>query len=305
MLGAILALVSAAFLGTNSVVVRRAVLTVSPNYMATLTVFCGPIFFFILALATGDLFKIPYFGWQAILFFALAGIIHFAMGRSFGYRAVEILGATRAGILTGLNIVWSIFLAVIILNETVTPLMWVGICFSLSGPTIIGLKEEKVTRSFQQRVGKQFKVVDRKTFFKGIFFGTCSAIFWGSSSIFIKLGLENGAAPLGGTFIAFSAAALVVSASLLNKKNRDEVLGSDWRKLRFAAMSGLTSSTGQMMRYLALNYGSVIVVGLVSRTMPIWTLTLSFIFNRKFESFSRWVLIGYGLLIIGTVLVLF
>ncbi len=304
MLGAILGLGFAIFFGLNSIVVRRGVLKVSVNYIATLTIYTGPVFFFFLALITGDLFKIPGFNWKAILFFALSGIIHFALGRTFGYRAVQILGATRAGIMTGLNAVVSIVLAIIILGESLTPLMVVGIMLSLSGPIIIALKEGQKAGKAEARVNPNLKSIDRKTFYKGLFFGVCSAFLWGSSAIFVKLGLNEGGSSLAGSFIAFSAAALVISTALFSKANRQEMVKSDGQAFKLAMMSGLTTNIAQMLRYVALSYGSVIIVSLTSRTIPIWTLTLSFIFNRKIESFSRWVLLGNGLLIIGTVLVL-
>lgn len=304
MLGAILALGYAAFFGLNSVFARRGLLRVSSNIMATLTIFSGPVFFFLIALATGDLFKIPGFNWKATLFFALSGIVHFALGRTFGYRSTQILGATRSGIMGGLNAIVSVVLAIALLKETLTPLMMVGIFFSLSGPTIIALREEKATRTLDLRGNPKMSALDHKTFYQGIFFGIGSAVFWGSSAIFIKLGLDNGGSPLAGSFIAYSAASLVVSFSLLNKVNMEELFKTDKQGLKLAIMSGLTTNVAQMLRYLALSYGTVIVVSLVSRTMPIWTVLLSFIFNRKLESFSRWVLIGNALLVIGTILVL-
>lgn len=302
MLGAILGLGYAAVFGLNNVIVRRGVLRVSPNYVATLTVFSGPIFFFLLALATGDLAKIPQFSWKATLFFAISGIIHFALGRSFGYRAVHVMGATRSGILTGLNAIVSVFLAVAVLGETISPMIVLGIGCSLSGPTILALREEKVMRNLERGAGK--KNVDRKTFYRGFIFGIGAAVFWGSSAIFIKLGIENGGTPLAGTFIAYTAATMVVATSLLNRANRKEIFGGNKQALRLAVMSGLTTNTAQMLRYLAFSYGTVIVVSLVSRTMPIWTLSLAYIFNRKIETFNRWVLLSNALLIIGTVLVL-
>lgn len=307
-LGGILGLGFAIFFGLNSIVVRRGVLKVSVNYIAALTIYCGPVFFFLLTLFTGDLFKIPGFSWKAILFFALSGIIHFALGRTFGYRAVQILGATRAGIMTGLNAVVSIMLAIFILGEKLTPLMVLGICLSLSGPIIVGFKEGQKVGKAEARVNPGLKTLDRKTFYRGVFFGVCSAFLWGSSAIFVKLGLNESGSSLGssfiGSFIAFSAASLVISTALFSKANRNELVKSDKEAFKLAMMSGLTTNIAQMLRYVALSYGGVIVVSLTSRTIPIWTLILSFIFNRKIESFSRWVLLGNGLLIIGTILVL-
>ncbi len=304
MLGAILGLGFAFVFGVNAIIVRRGVLRVSSNFIATLTVFSGPIFFFLLALFTGDLFKISYFTWKANLFFALSGVIHFALGRTFGYRATQILGATRSGIMTGLNVIITVVLAVLVLKENLTPMTFVGIMLSLLGPVLIAVKEGQATRSAELKVNPNINILDRKTLYLGLFFGAASAVFWGSSAIFIKLGLDNGGSSLAGSFIAYCAATLVISVSLLNEKNRQEIFRADWPSLKLAIMSGMTTNIAQMLRYIALAYGTVIVVSVVSRTIPIWTLSLSFIFNRSVESFSRWVLLGNALLIAGTILVL-
>jgi uncharacterized membrane protein len=155
-------------------------------------------------------------------------------------------------------------------------------------------------------VKSQGKDVDRHTLYKGMFFGAGAALFWGSSAIFIKLGLASGGSPLAGSFIAHVAAGLaILPSSLLNRQTRTELLQKDWASLRLAILSGLTSCTAQLLRYLAFSYGSVILVSLMHRTLPLWVLLFAFIFNRAYESFSRWVLIGNALIVAGTLWLLF
>ena len=74
--------------------------------------------------------------------------------------------------------------------------------------------------------------------------------------------------------------------------------------LRWAVLTGVSASIGQLLRIAALKYGSVIVVTLMQRTSPLWILFFVFIFNRRYESLSRWVLVGNGALMAGTLLVL-
>lgn len=304
MLGAILGIGFAAFFGINSIIVRRGVFHVSVNFIATLTVFSGPIFFFFLTLFTGDLFKISHFTWKALLYFALSGIIHFALGRTFGYRSVQILGSTRSGIMTGLNAIVTLVLAMAVLGEKLTPIMVLGIIFSMSGPILIALKEAEASKKAEAKVNPGIMSLDRKNLYLGLLYGFVAALLWGSSAIFIKLGLDNGGSSLGGSLVAYCAASLAISLSLFNKKNRDEIVKMDWPSLRIGIMSGMSTNLAQMLRYIALAYGTVIVVSFASRTIPLWVLLFSFIFNRKIESFSRWVFIGNGLLMLGTILVL-
>ena len=80
---------------------------------------------------------------------------------------------------------------------------------------------------------------------------------------------------------------------------------ADRQSLKIALLVGLTTNIAQLLRYVALKYGSVILVTAAIRTSPLGILLLSFIFNRQYESFSRWVLLSNALLIIGTAMILY
>ena len=304
MLGAIFSLAFAASMSVNSIVVRKGVMRVSVNYITTLSVLSGPIFFFLLALLAGEVFQIASFNWKVNLFFAIAGIIHFALGRTFGYRSTQLLGANRSTTIVGMYAVVSVILAIIVLGEKLTPFTITGAILSTMGPLIIVFKEGQSSRSAEAKINPNVNSLDKKTLYLGVLFGLGAAVLWGSSPIFIKLAMDNGGTAIAGNFISYSAASVIVCFSLFNKKDRQEILRRDWPSLKIAIMSSLAANIAQLARYLALNYGSVIVVSIVSRTIPVWTIALSYIFNRKLESFSRWVFLGNGLLILGTILVM-
>jgi drug/metabolite transporter, DME family len=302
-LGILLGLGSAVAFAANTIVIRRGMLRISSNYIATLSVLTGFLFFLPIAGLAGDLPAIAQLSWKAYLFWSLSGIVHFALGRTWAYRSVQLLGANRSNIVTNLNPIVTIVLAVVILKETTTPLMIFGILLSLTGPLLIILKEQTVS-SLNISAKSDDRGIDRRTLFIGMLYGIGAALFWGSSPIFIKFGFKNGGSAFVGSLLAYTAASAVISPSLiLNGENRREILGGDRRSFQTAVVSGVASSIAQLFRYLALGYGSVIVISLIGRTMPVWVLLLSFFFNREYESFSRWVLIGNGLLMIGTILV--
>jgi drug/metabolite transporter (DMT)-like permease len=299
-LGILLGLGSAAVFGANSIITRRGVLRVSSNYVATISILTGFIFFLPVTGITGDLTGIASLPWKAYLFWALSGIIHFALGRTWAYRSLQLLGSTRSNIVTSLSPVATVALAMLVLKETVTPLQFVGILLTLSGPVLMLAKEQTVVGGSVS--GKE---IDARTLAAGILYGAGAAVFWGSSAIFIKFGLEAGGSPVAGSLIAYAAASAIVCPSSLSKAESRREFRSEGRKsLQIAVFSGLTTSVAQLFRYLSFAYGSVIVVSLMLRTLPLWVLLLAFIFNREYESFSRWVLIGNGLILIGTILVI-
>ncbi len=300
MFGDILGLGSAVAFGANAIVARRGVLRASSNYIAMVSIFTGPVFFFAIALFTGDLSRMTQVPWQAHFYLALSGVVHFTIGRTWVYRSIQLIGSTRSYIVTSLYPIVSIVLAMLLLGEKMNPVLALGILFSLSGPLLTLIKEETVEGNVQ-REGAE---VDRRTLWVGMAYGAGAALFWGSSAIFIKLGLEKGGSPIGGSLIAYLAASLALSPSLFRRENRNELLHADRESFHLGLLSGMTSNIAQMLKYLALDYGSVIVITLLSRTTPLWVLLISYLFNRKLESFSRWVLLGNALLIIGTILIM-
>jgi len=303
MLGAILGLASASIFSFNSILVRRGTFRASANYFATFTVFSGPPFFLIIAVLAGALEGTGQYSWQAVFFWVISGLIHFGLGRSWAYRSIQMVGSNRSNIVTSLNPIVTVVLAVLVLEETISSLMVLGILFSLSGPLLIVMKEQAASGTLQGSGGSG-KEFDRRTFYLGMMYGIGAALFWGSSAIFIKLALKNGGSPVSGTLIGYLAASLFISPSLLREKNRKEMVEADGKSLQIALWIALCTNIAQLFKYVALAYGSVIVVSLMARTVPLWVLLFSFLFNREFESFSPWVILGSLLLVSGTVLIM-
>jgi drug/metabolite transporter (DMT)-like permease len=305
MLGALLALGCAAAIGCGTVILRRGVLRISSRFMTSISIFTGPPFFLLVVSIAGDISRMGQFSGQSYLFFILSGIVHFALGRNFGTRAVQLIGSTRSQTVIGLSFIVSIILALIVLKETVTIRMVFGIFLALIGPLIIVLKEPMVASNAQAGLTSHGAEIDHRTLYIGYLNGVLAALCWGSSPILIKFGLEHGGSPLVGSFVAYLAASIVIIPSVfLSREHRKEMLTADRKSLRLAVLSGLCANIGQMLRYLALLFTSVIVVSIMAQTIYIWVLLLSFIFNRKVESFSRWVLLGNVLLLIGATLAL-
>jgi drug/metabolite transporter (DMT)-like permease len=304
-LGILLGLGSAAVFGVNAIVTRRGVLRASSNYIANISVYTGLFFFVMLTGFTGDLFEINMLSGKAYFFWAVSGIIHFAMGRTWAFRSIQLLGATRSNIVTSLSPIATVSLAMLLLHERLTWIQILGVLFTLSGPLLVLWREDTARGNRNPGSPPRGSEVDRRALFLGTLYGAGAAVCWGSSAIFIKFGLESGGGAVAGTLIAYTAASVVISPSLwLSAYNRAEILSGNSKSLKAAVWSGLSTSVAQLLRYLSLGYATVIMASLMLRTTPVWVLLLAFIFNREIESFSRWVLLGNALLIVGTILII-
>ena len=305
MLGILLGLGTAVAFAANSVITRRGLFWASSNYISTVSVLTGPLFFIPLAALTGDLFGIHQLHWKAHLLWAVSGVMHFALGRTWAYRSIQLLGSNRSNIVTSLNPIVTIILALTLLHERISGIQSIGVVLTLSGPLLILLKEDTFRGASKMESGSYGKEVDKRTLFLGLLYGAGAAVFWGSSAIVIKFALQAGGSPVMGTLIAYVAATVVISPSFLfNPEGRREIFHGRGKPLTMAIYSGLSAIIAQLMRYTALQYASAILVSFLLRTLSIWILIFAYFFNREYESFSKWVLFGNGLLMAGTILML-
>ncbi|MBI4320148.1 MAG: DMT family transporter [Chloroflexi bacterium] len=212
MLGAIFGLGVAASFGANSVISRRGVLRASADYLSSITIYLGPVFFLVAATLSGEIFAIGQLPWQAYGLFAVAGVVNCAMGRTLSYRAVELVGSNRANTVTGAYPMVSALLAIVVLREVITPLVGLGMAISLLGPTLIALRERTVQAKAQGT--KPGKDVDRRTLWLGMLHGAGAACSFGTSPIFIKWAFEHGGTSMVGSLIAYTAAALGTTSRL-------------------------------------------------------------------------------------------
>jgi drug/metabolite transporter (DMT)-like permease len=294
MIGSIFALVAAVFFASNTILIRRAVLKVSDASLGTLiSVPMGvPLFFVALVVTgqTGDLFR---FSWQEYFWLSLAGILHFVVGRSLYYGCVQVVGANIAGILRRTNILVSVVLGITLLSE---PLSWklaAGVSLIITGITLTGLSSQ----TFRSADGKIARIP-----VKAVLLGFGCGLSWGISPIFIKLGLKGTGAAISGGFISFLAASVLLGLTLIGRQRRTAVNQLTPMAAGLFFSAGLFSFSANLVRYLALSLAPASVVTPLVATEPVFMMIFSFIFNRQLEIFSRPVIFGSILVVVGTIL---
>ena len=296
MLGAFLALCSAATFALNNAFARRGVLTGSVFQALSISVPIGVPMFFLGALVTGSLGYFLQFSAKAYFFFALAGVLHFAWGRYCNYRAVKAIGSNLAGPLQESSVLIALFLAVVLLGESLTGLKIVGILLVLCGPLLV------------VEVGKKKQPARKLSFTplyaEGYLFAGLSALGYGCSPILIRSAVEHsgpGASLAGGT-ISYLAASVVVLAVIAGTGSLRDVKNVQPENAKWFMFAGLLVGVSQMLRYLALSVAPVTVVSPIQRLSLIFRMLFGWVMNREHEVFSWRLVVGTMISLVGAVL---
>ncbi len=289
-----LAVLGALGYGFSAIFTRRAVVKVSDASVGVLiSVPLGVLFFAIILIATGQIGSVVSFSWQSYAWLSAAGILHFVVGRSLNYSCIKLAGATISNVLSRASILVAVVLGISVLNEPLTWELVVGVLLIFLGVVTIGLQPQMLG-------GGQvsFSAIPRKA----LLIGLGAGVAWGISPILVKLGLGVSVSPVAGVFISYTAATIILGISLLNHDRRVALIGMKSGATGFFFLAGLFSSTAQLLNYSALSIAPASVVTPIFSMAPVFVLFFSFLFNRKLEMFSKAVIIGTIVVVVGGVL---
>jgi len=300
MLGAFLALMSAATFAANNAVTRRGVITGSALQALSISVPIGVPMFLLGAIVTGGYVAYASFSGLTYFYLAMAGVLHFAWGRYCNYRAVKAIGSNLAGPLQESSVLIALFFAVVLLGEQLTPLKIVGILFVLLGPLVaVELGRKKAPK----KEGSA-KPAFTPLYAEGYLFAGLSALGYGTSPIFIRAAIENAGpgASLAGGVISYLAASVIVAIAVVATGSTRSVLSMDRTNAKWFSIAGVLVGISQMLRYMALAIAPVTVVAPIQRLSLIFRLLFGWILNREHEIFSSRLIFGTVISLFGAVL---
>jgi uncharacterized membrane protein len=304
-LGAFLALCSAATFAINNTFARRGVLAGTVLQALSISVPIGLPIFLIAAVATGSLPLIAGFSGRSLLLLALAGVVHFVWGRYCNYRAVKAIGSNLAGPVQESSVLVALGLAVWLLGETLTPVKVVGIVLVLLGPAVaveIG-RRKKPRLSEQTRHERAGTALFSPTYAEGYLFAALSATGYGTSPVLVRLGLEHGdiRASIAGGLVSYAAATLAILCVLAATGSIRHALSVAPGDARWFGLAGLFVGISQMLRYMALSIAPVSVVAPIQRLSLLFRYLFSWLMNREHEVFGGRILFGTFLSLVGVV----
>ena len=297
-IGLIFALMVAVSFGASDIFARRGVLKAGESYTAVLIgLLVGVILFSLMITFTAQWDKVWSLSGQEIGFLVAAGIIHFVGGRFLYYVSVRLIGANKGSAISKTDILTAIVLGIVILNESLTVPLVLGVMCVLPGVILVSIEKQNTYAT-----GESKAPVSQ---IKGIFGSLGAGLCWGISGVLIKPAVMEIGSPLVGVLISYIAAALILACFLIRKKQRGQLVYINRSALLPIAIAGVLTSAANLFRFTALNYSPVSLVRPIESTFIIYILLFSFFFNRKIEVFTRKVIVGMLLVVIGTIIITF
>lgn len=311
--GALLSLASSFSFSVNAILVRRGIAGAggTASQGAFITVLLGVPFGFIAVVLTGQVLRFGEIAPMGYLLLLAAGVVHFGVGRYCNYRSVEAIGAARSGPIQGVVTPYSILMAVILLDEVVTLTMLFAIALVLLGPAVIIERRPRTPAAVPAQASNPGGPPAARNpleirLLEGYTFAILAALAYGTSPILIRAALMDAARTAAiGTFVAYSGAAAVLLVTLVLPKRRALIGAINLRVMRLFGGAGLFVFLAQLLRFFALSLADVSVVNPLQRMANVFTVVLTWMFNRSLETITLRVVIGVLVSFAGSALLVY
>lgn len=313
--GALIALASSFSFAVNSILIRRGITGAGATAAqgAFISVLLGVPFGLVAVLATGQLFNFGQVTFDGYFLLAGAGVVHFVIGRYCYYRAIGAIGAPRTVTIQTIAVPYSILMAMLLLGERPTLLMYAGIVLILGSPALMIERPKRSTAVPTNPLPGRGGTGQASTapavelrMVEGYVFSLLSSVAYGTSPILIRAAMEGATdAAAVGTFIAYVGAAGVLILSLVLPPQRHLVGTISVRYLQIFGGAGFSVFIAQLLRFFALSLAGVSIVNPLMRTVSVFTLVLSYLVNRRLEHITPGVVLGVLVSFAGSALLVY
>jgi drug/metabolite transporter (DMT)-like permease len=296
LLGAVLAILSAATFALTNATGRRGVITGTPAQGMVISMPVGLACFIALALLTGGLQVFNRFSTSALVSLSAAGVLHFVLGRYCNFRASQAAGVNLTAPVMQLNAVVTLILAVVILREPCTMLQVAGAILMVTGSLVTQRASQPASPSKLQDAS-----AFRPRVAAGFFFASIAALAYGTSPIIVRQALL-GSGPLGGLAggsVAYAAATVAVAFGLLIPSLRRNVMNVSGENVRWFVYSGIFVAAAQGFLYSALAVAPIMLVIPLLQLSLVFRFLFALLLNPHHEVFGFLVVFGSVVSIAG------
>jgi drug/metabolite transporter (DMT)-like permease len=256
-------------------------------------------------------------GWPQVnavgmLWFAAAGVLTIFIGRVFLFASVQHLGAVQASAVKRLNPFFSVLLGVLVLGEPFDSIMMIGMLLIFSSFGVL-LKQSMAPTSGSatptngsatpRSSGSESAARSwaAKLTNLGFFYGPVSALAYATGYVARKQGLIALPDPAFGTMLgSVIGAVFFVLAAQFVDSYRHAVRNALTTFSPWLFATGVLSSMGQLLYFMALSHSTISRVALISSMEVFVTIFLTVVIFRSREQLSVPVLLAAGLGVAGT-----
>lgn len=226
---------------------------------------------------------------KALFFFLAAGIIGPFIGRILLFKGIDRVGAAISSTLYEDKPFFSVLGAMILLGETLTPAIGLGVCLMLAGTVIVSLE-----RSGGQ-IETEWKKID-------LLIPMAAGACYGMSHVFRKMGLNITPNPFVGVMGQNIGAIAFVPLLVFPGKNQKGAISKEFRIWIWFLLVGFLQLVAQWCLFEALELGSVVIVSPLSSLSTFFVLILTTLFLRKLEKVTWKIVLGAVLMVGATVI---
>jgi len=271
MLGIVLALFGALASGLSAVFVRKKI--GESNVLTATLAFSliGNIILWPIALLITDWAQINF---QAVIFFAVAGILAPGIGRLFYFKSIKVVGASvTASIWATFPLYTSVF-AILFLHEFLSFENWIGMACMVCGIILI----ERTTSTVD--TGKTFSLR------KGLIIPLLGTFFIASSSVIRKHGLNLYNEPILGVAIGY-ALSLPIYLIFGAISKGPQTLHVSKKAIRLFWKAGISSTISFILSFYAVSLEKVSIISPILQVDTLFIILLSYFYLKGLERISR------------------
>jgi drug/metabolite transporter (DMT)-like permease len=288
--GPVLAAAAGLGFGVFQTLNRRAVGGVSDAYVSTFVQLLVALVVLVAAsAATEDTTLLSEATTVSLVWFALAGLVHFSLGWTFLNISQMRIGAARTSPLLATVPVFGAAIGLLVIQEVPSALSWVGIALIVAGAFVVSL----------ERAAEEGWDVGWRDAVPGLL----TALAWAASPLMIKEGLEGLDSPLLGLTLGMLVAVVVYGAALPLRPRVDGPLLGSRASAAFKLAAGVMVGLSVWARWASLDYTEIAVVlalGLLS--IPVVLVLSPLLMGRHVERVTWHVWAGAGLVVVGSLI---
>ena len=289
LLGAVLAVLSAATFALTNATGRRGVISGTPAQGMVISIPVGLVCFLAVARLTGAGENFGRFSASVLVSLSAAGVLHFVVGRYCNFRASQAAGVNLTAPVMQLNAVVTLVLAVFVLREPCTMLQAAGAILMVAGSLVTQRASQPGAASKPHDVAAFTPRVA-----VGFFFASIAALMYGTSPIIVRQALLD-AGPLGGVAggsVAYAAATVAVTLGLFIPSLRNNVTKVSGENARWFVYSGIFVAAAQGFLYSALAVAPIMLVVPLLQLSLVFRFLFAYLLNPHHEVFGFLVVFG-------------